>query len=66
MSKEKIEPQIEVTEDQVTIILPVMKPLKPSKSGKSLVIATTHGTITTKSLVNDRVVWMGVNVFIKH
>jgi hypothetical protein len=66
MSKEKKDPTIEVTEDLVTITLPVLKPLKQSKSGKSMVIATTHGTITTKALVNDRVVWMGVNVFIKH
>lgn len=60
------QPQIEVTEDEVKITLPVQKPLKPSKSGKSMVVATTHGSIATKALVNDKVVWIGVNAFIKN
>lgn len=62
----KKEPQIEVTKDEIKITLPIEGPLKPSKSGKSMVIATTHGSMATKAIVNDKPVWMGVNVFIKN
>lgn len=67
MAKDKkVEPSIEVSEGKVVITLPVEKPLQPSKSGKSLVIASTRGNMVTSSLVNNKPVWMGVNVYIKH
>jgi hypothetical protein len=65
--KEKqVEPDIEVSKDRVVITVPIQSPIRPSKSGKSLTIATTHGGITTKALVNGKVVWMNVNVYVKH
>jgi hypothetical protein len=37
----------------------------PSASGKTLVVATTHGNMTTQCLVNGKNLVIGLNAYIK-
>ena len=37
----------------------------PSASGKTLVVATTHGNVTTECLVDGKKVVIGLNAYIK-
>ena len=37
----------------------------PSASGKTLVVATTHGNVTTECLVDGKNVVIGLNAYIK-
>lgn len=44
--------------------IPLQTP-KPSASGKTLVVATTGGNVTTAATVNGKPVTVGVNAYIK-
>ena len=57
--------KLEVKDGMLVISLPVMNPPVESKTGKSLVIATTHGIVKTGVVVDGKEVSMGVNVFLK-
>lgn len=46
------------------IVLPLQKP-QPSASGKTLVIATTHGNMPTEAKVDGKTVIVGVNAYLK-
>ncbi|WP_276969217.1 hypothetical protein [Ferrimicrobium acidiphilum] len=37
----------------------------PSSSGKTLVVATTHGNTVTNAMINDKPVIIGLNAYIK-
>lgn len=51
-------------EDNVLVIrLPMQEPTE-SQTGKTLVVATTHGNIPTEVKVKGKVVKIGVNAFI--
>lgn len=56
---------VEVTKTDVTITMPILKPLKTSKSGKSLVVCTTGGNIPTEAKVNGKTLVVGLNAYIK-
>jgi hypothetical protein len=47
------------------ITLPLNETAKPSASGKTLVVASTHGNVTTELEVNGKPVVLGVNAYIK-
>jgi hypothetical protein len=52
--------------DKLIIELPVnTKDPQPSASGKTLVVASTHGNMTTEVLVNGKPLVIGVNAYIK-
>jgi hypothetical protein len=46
------------------IVLPLQRP-QPSVSGKTLVIATTHGNMPTEAKVDGKTVIVGVNAYLK-
>jgi hypothetical protein len=48
----------------LTIEIPLEKP-RPSASGKTLVVATSGGNITTTAQVNGKPVTIGLNAYIK-
>ena len=50
----------------LVITLPINKPLKPSTSGKSLVVASTNGNKETEVEVEGKRVVVGVNAYIKN
>ncbi len=49
---------------KLVISLPLVKPPRPSKSGKSLTVATTSGNIATDVIVDGKPVVVGVNAYI--
>jgi hypothetical protein len=51
--------------DELVIRLPLNKSPVPSSSGKTLVIASTHGNRTTEAIVNGQPVIVGVNAYIQ-
>lgn len=59
--------QIETKIDggKLVISIPLNPVPTPSASGKTLVVASTHGNITTAALVDGKPVVIGVNAYIK-
>jgi hypothetical protein len=51
--------------DELVIRLPLNRSPVPSSSGKTLVIASTHGNRTTEAVVNGQPVIVGVNAYIQ-
>jgi len=54
----------EIKDGKLIITLDVQAPT-PSASGKTLVIASTHGNATTTATVDGKPVIIGVNAYIK-
>jgi hypothetical protein len=57
--------EIRIEGNNLVIAIPMEKPLKPSSSGKTLVVASTHGNIVTNVQVEGKPVIVGVNAYIK-
>jgi len=55
----------EIDEDSktLTLVLDLQEPT-PSASGKTLVVATTHGNVPSEIQVNEKPVIIGVNAYI--
>jgi hypothetical protein len=47
------------------IIVIDLQPPTPSASGKTLVVATTHGNTPTECMINGKPVIIGLNAYIK-
>ena len=56
---------VEIVGGQIVIKLPLNKDPQPSVSGKTLVVATTHGNLTSAAIVNGKPVIVGVNCYIR-
>lgn len=58
--------KIEINGDEIVFRLPINKPLKPSGTGKSLMVCTTNGIIATETLVDGRPMSVGINAFVSN
>jgi hypothetical protein len=56
---------VRIEGDKLIIELPINKDPQPSASGKTLVVATTHGNVTTEVMINGKPVVIGVNAYVK-
>lgn len=56
--------KVKLEDGNLVIILPLQRP-SPSTSGKTLVVATTHGNIATDVIVDGKPVVIGVNAYIR-
>ena len=54
----------EIKGEQLVITIDLQEP-KPSASGKTLVVATSHGNQTTDAEINGQPVIVGVNAYIR-
>lgn len=54
---------IDTETNELIIRLPLLEP-SPSKSGKTLIVATTSGIKSTSAIVQGKPVQIGVNAFI--
>jgi hypothetical protein len=54
----------EIKGNDLIITIPMQEPT-PSASGKTLVIASTHGNMTTTLMVKGKPVTVGLNAYIK-
>jgi len=56
--------KVEIKDNKLFIEIDLEKPT-PSSSGKTLVVATTHGNIVTSGEVDGKPVIIGLNAYIK-
>ena len=57
--------QVEIKNGDLVITIPMQKPM-PSASGKTLVVASSHGNQPTSAQVDGRPVVIGLNAYIKN
>jgi len=57
-------PSFTIEDGVLTIKFPLTEPT-PSKSGKSLTVASTHGNLTTSATVHGKPVVVGLNAYIR-
>lgn len=55
--------EVTVEKDTLIIRVPLQQPT-PSKSGKTLVVATTHGNVKTSAQVKGAPITLGLNAYI--
>ena len=56
--------EVKIENDKLIISIELQKPT-PSASGKTLVVATTHGKVTTDCVIDGKPVVVGLNAYIK-
>lgn len=57
--------KVTVENNELVIRIPLQKPT-PSATGKTLIVASTHGDKTTEAEINGKPVTVGVNAWIKN
>ncbi len=55
---------VKIEGDTLVIRMPLQAPT-PSSSGKTLIVASSSGNVTTKALINGKPVIIGLNAYIK-
>ncbi len=55
---------VTIEKNELVIRLPLQKPT-PSMSGKSLVVASSHGNVETTAIVEGKKVIVGVNAYLR-
>jgi hypothetical protein len=56
--------ETKIEDGKLIIIIDLQEPT-PSASGKTLVVATTHGNVPTKCVIDGKNVVIGLNAYIK-
>jgi hypothetical protein len=56
--------EVDDKKKELVVRIPLETP-KPSASGKTLVVASTRGNVTTKAEVNGKPVIIGLNAYIR-
>lgn len=54
-----------IKDGKLHLVIEVLNPPKRSASGKSLVVATTSGNLTTNVMVDGKPLVIGLNAYIK-
>lgn len=57
--------EVTIKDGILHIAIGTQKPPQPSKSGKTLVVASTHGNLTTTAEVDGKPVIIGLNAYIR-
>ncbi len=57
--------QVEIKDGNLVITIPMQKPT-PSASGKTLVVASSHGNQPTSAQVDGKPVVVGLNAYIRN
>jgi hypothetical protein len=56
--------KVEIMGNEVIVTLPINNPLITSKTGKSLMVASSNGIVATATAHNGKPLKVGINVFI--
>lgn len=56
--------QVTIKDDKLVIVCDIETP-RPSATGKTLVVASTHGNVPTPAVINGQTVYVGVNAYIR-
>ena len=57
--------KVSIEKGELVIRIPMQQPT-PSSSGKTLVVASSHGTQVTSAQVNGKSVYVGLNAYIRN
>ena len=57
--------KVEIKDKQIIITLDIQDPPAPSASGKTLVVASSHGNQASTATVQGKPVIVGVNAYIR-
>lgn len=57
--------QVTNKDGKLTVVIDTNKVPTPSGSGKSLIVASTHGNQATAVIVNDKPLIVSVNAYVK-
>ena len=57
--------KVEIKDKQIVITLDIQNPPAPSASGKTLVVASSHGNMVSAAMIDGKPVIVGVNCYIK-
>lgn len=57
--------KVEVKGDEIIITAKINKPLSPSASGKTLIVASSHGNQPTLATVDGKPIIVGLNCYVK-
>ncbi len=57
--------KVTIEDGHLVIRLPMNPTPTPSASGKTLLVASTHGNVATSATVNDKPVIVSVNAYIR-
>jgi hypothetical protein len=57
--------KVEIKGSELVITIAMQQPPAPSASGKTLVVASTHGNQATTATVDGKPVIIGLNAYIK-
>ncbi len=57
--------KVEIKDNKLFIEIDLQEPT-PSSSGKTLVVASTHGNTVTQVMINGKPVTIGLNAYIKN
>ena len=56
--------EIKIEGDKLHLTIPINKPLVPSKSGKSILVASSGGNKPTAAIIDGKNVTIGLNCYI--
>ena len=56
--------QVTIEGKELVIRIPLENPPRPSKSGKTMIVATSSGNVTTSATVDGKQVVVGLNAFV--
>ena len=56
--------KVTIENNELVIRIPVQNPPQPSKSGKTLIVATSSGNVTTSCMVDGKAVIIGLNAYV--
>ncbi len=57
--------KVEIKDNKLFIEIDLQEPT-PSSSGKTLVVASTHGNTVTQVMINGKPITIGLNAYIKN
>ncbi len=55
---------VNIIDDKLVIEIPVNKPIKPSKKGKTLLVASSGGCQGTEAIVDGKKIYVNLNAFV--
>jgi hypothetical protein len=57
--------EVKIEDGKLHIIIEMIDPPEVSASGKSFVIASSHGNVTTNTKVDGKNIVVGINAYVK-
>ncbi len=57
--------KVEIKDNKLFIEIDLQEPT-PSSTGKTLVVASTHGNTVTQAMINGKPITIGLNAYIKN